>query len=86
MRFFDRIDRERDRRAARSATSISGSISTDPGDDEVGALDDVFHFHPLALEDMLKHGQRPKLEDFGEYMFLVYYGAEEAERRARSSW
>ncbi len=40
---------------------------------------DVFGFHPLALEDTLKRGQRPKLDDFGEYMFLVYYGAEEAE-------
>jgi magnesium transporter len=31
----------------------------------------------LALEDMVKRGQRPKLEDFGEHMFLVYYGAVE---------
>jgi magnesium transporter len=28
---------------------------------------------------MVKRGQRPKLEDFGEYMFLVYYGAVEGE-------
>ena len=26
---------------------------------------------------MRKRGQRPKLEDFGDYMFLVYYGARE---------
>jgi magnesium transporter len=48
---------------------------TDPGDDEVAALREAFSFHPLALEDMAKRGQRPKLDDFGEYMFLVYYGA-----------
>ena len=28
-------------------------------------------FHPLALEDVLNCGQRPKLEDYGKYHFLV---------------
>jgi magnesium transporter len=46
-----------------------------PSEADVGTLDDLFHWHPLALEDMRKKGQRPKLEDFGDYMFLVYYGA-----------
>jgi magnesium transporter len=48
---------------------------TDPGEAEVAELRELFSFHPLALEDMAKRGQRPKLEDFGDYMFLVYYGA-----------
>jgi magnesium transporter len=30
-----------------------------------------FGFHPLALEDVLNCGQRPKLEDYGGYHFLV---------------
>lgn len=34
----------------------------------LGAL---FGFHPLALEDVLNYGQRPKLEDYGDYHFLV---------------
>jgi magnesium transporter len=51
----------------------------DPSDDDVAALGEVFSFHPLALEDMRKRGQRPKLDDFGEYMFLVYYGVGEGE-------
>jgi magnesium transporter len=46
-----------------------------PSEADIGTLDDLFHFHPLALEDLRKKGQRPKLEDFGAYMFLVYYGA-----------
>jgi magnesium transporter len=54
---------------------------TGAGEAEVADLKDVFGFHPLALEDTLKRGQRPKLDDFGEYMFLVYYAAEEAEHR-----
>ena len=74
MRFLDRIDRE----------AITGLLErdeyfwldlTDPAKEEVAALEQIFSFHPLALEDMVKRGQRPKLEDFGDYMFLVYYGA-----------
>lgn len=78
MRFLDRIDRD----------AIAGLLERDeyfwldltaPGSDEVAALAETFSFHPLALEDLVKRGQRPKLEDFGDYMFLVYYGAVEAE-------
>jgi magnesium transporter len=50
-----------------------------PSEADVATLDDIFHFHPLALEDLRKKGQRPKLEDFDDYMFLVYYGAEQPE-------
>jgi magnesium transporter len=30
-----------------------------------------FGFHPLALEDVLNCGQRPKIEDYGDYHFMV---------------
>lgn len=30
-----------------------------------------FGFHSLALEDVLNCGQRPKLEDYGQYHFLI---------------
>jgi magnesium transporter len=53
-----------------------------PSDADVDTLDDLFHFHPLALEDLRKKGQRPKLEDFDDYMFLVYYGAQAPEAGA----
>jgi magnesium transporter len=81
VRILDRIDRE----------AIAGLLERDeyfwldltgPGEEEIAALGDVFGFHPLALEDTLKRGQRPKLDDFGEYMFLVYYGAREGRRGA----
>jgi len=74
MRFLDSVDREE------IATLLEHDEYfwldlTDPGEEEVRALDEAFSFHPLALEDMVKRGQRPKLDDFGDYMFLVYYGA-----------
>lgn len=46
-----------------------------PSEADVDTLDDLFHWHPLAMEDLRKKGQRPKLEDYDQYMFLVYYGA-----------
>jgi magnesium transporter len=30
-----------------------------------------FNIHPLVLEDILNTGQRPKMEDFGEYIYIV---------------
>ena len=35
------------------------------------ALGKHFAIHPLTLEDMLNCGQRPKLEDYGSYHFVV---------------
>jgi magnesium transporter len=46
-----------------------------PGSAELAQLREVFGFHPLALEDTEQFGQRPKLDDYGDYVFLVFYGA-----------
>lgn len=34
-------------------------------------LGDCYGFHPLILEDILNTDQRPKLEDFNSYLFIV---------------
>ena len=34
-------------------------------------LGECYGFHPLVLEDIMNTEQRPKVEDFGEYMYLV---------------
>jgi magnesium transporter len=34
-------------------------------------LGECFGLHPLVLEDILNTDQRPKLEDFGDYIFVV---------------
>jgi magnesium transporter len=34
-------------------------------------LGDCFGLHPLVLEDILNTDQRPKMEDFGDYIFVV---------------
>jgi magnesium transporter len=32
---------------------------------------DCYGFHPLVLEDILNTDQRPKMEDYGEYVYIV---------------
>jgi magnesium transporter len=38
-------------------------------------LADLFGFHPLALEDASHFGQRPKIDDYDDFLLLVAYGA-----------
>jgi magnesium transporter len=47
----------------------------DPTEEDFGLLRDVFKFHALALEDSRQFGQRPKLEDYDDFIFFVFYGA-----------
>ncbi len=48
---------------------------TKPTPEQVVKLGELFGFHPLALEDTEHFGQRPKLDNYGDYVFLVFYGA-----------
>ena len=50
---------------------------TAPSSRDIDALQELFGFHPLALEDAVEFGQRPKLDRYGDYVFLVFYGAQE---------
>lgn len=77
MRILDRIEPEEIGELLRRDEYFWLDL-TAPAEAEIAQLKEVFGFHPLALEDTLKRGQRPKLDDFGEFMFLVYYGVEES--------
>lgn len=51
-------------------------------DEEVALLDDVFGFHPLAIEDTINYQQRPKIESYNHvgdmhrqgYFYMVIHG------------
>jgi magnesium transporter len=43
-------------------------------DDTISVLRDVFQFHPLVIDDVTEFGQRPRVEDFGDMIYLVSYG------------
>lgn len=45
----------------------------DPSEEEVKYLGDYFDFHPLAIEDCLHLLERPKLDYYDEYIFLVLH-------------
>jgi magnesium transporter len=51
-------------------------------DAQLEILRDRFNFHPLAIEDCSHFDQRPKSEEYGEYIFVVTHaicsGGEEA--------
>ncbi len=36
-------------------------------------LREVFHFHPLAIEDALQDTHVPKLDDYASYLYLVFH-------------
>jgi magnesium transporter len=48
-------------------------------DAALAVLRERFDFHPLALEDCKNFDQRPKLEEYGSYLFIVVHGFRAAE-------
>ncbi len=46
-----------------------------PDQDDFAILRDVFKFHTLAIEDSEKFGQRAKIDDYDDFVFIVVYGA-----------
>jgi magnesium transporter len=44
-----------------------------PGPLERAWLEEHFVFHPLAYEDVISRNQRPKIDDFGDYLFIVLH-------------
>ena len=47
----------------------------EPQDEELALLGEVLAFHELAIEDATQFGQRPKLEEYDDFVFLVVFGA-----------
>jgi magnesium transporter len=45
-----------------------------PTTDESRILSDVFHFHELAIEDALAEIHHPKVESYGDYLYLILHG------------
>ena len=53
----------------------------EPEADDLEILRAEFGFHPLALEDSWRFGQRPKVDQYDGYVFMVVFGAsDEADR------
>ncbi|MCA8924545.1 MAG: magnesium/cobalt transporter CorA [Planctomycetes bacterium] len=42
-------------------------------------LEQLFGFHPLAIEDVYKGGHRPKVEDYHDYLYLIVHALADGE-------
>jgi magnesium transporter len=47
-----------------------------PTEEEGKVLSEVFHFHPLSVEDALSAIQFPKVESYPGYLYLVLHGVD----------
>jgi len=46
-----------------------------PAEEDVRRLADRFGWHPLVVEDLVHFSQRPKIDSYGDYALIVFYGA-----------
>jgi magnesium transporter len=63
----------------REASNLVWVDIQDPGPAELAMLLEEFGFHPLALEDVAAGQQRPKVDEYKSYMFVVTYGVLRSE-------
>jgi magnesium transporter len=45
-----------------------------PSDEERGILERVFGFHRLAVENCLASSNHPRIDDYGDYLYMVFHG------------
>ncbi len=67
--------------ATTEATDLAGLLASEnqmfwldirePDEEAMRVMRDVFHFHPVAIEDTHNHEQRPKLEEYNDHIFLI---------------
>jgi magnesium transporter len=44
-----------------------------PSQKEIDYLAENYHFHPLDLDDTLSRRQRPKIDEYKDYLFIVFH-------------
>jgi magnesium transporter len=47
----------------------------DTSPDTLALLSEAFKIHPLAVEDVHEFNQRPKIEDYEDFVYIVAYGS-----------
>jgi magnesium transporter len=55
----------------------------DPTAGEARLLSDVFHIHELAIDDALNEIHHPKIESYGDYLYLILHGIDFQARQHR---
>lgn len=44
-----------------------------PSQSEIDYLAENYHFHPLDLDDTLSRRQRPKIDEYKDYLFIIFH-------------
>ena len=56
-------------------------VMDNPTEVESRILSEVFHIHELAIEDALNAIHHPKIESYGDYLYLILHGIDFQARR-----
>jgi magnesium transporter len=78
MQVLDTVDREAIRALHASGEFFWLDLAS-PSDADLDALAAELDIPDLAIEDTKEFGQRPKLDDYGSRVLIVFYGAHEHE-------
>jgi magnesium transporter len=65
-----------------SSTKLWVDLSA-ASDEELLLLNDIFHFHPLSVEDARSALQFPKVESYPNYLYLVLHGIDSQANSSR---
>lgn len=58
-------------------------LNGDSVDDAQKVLADIFAFHPLAVDDAINEVHLPKVDDWGDYLYLVVRGLDDGDGSRR---
>ena len=75
MHVLDHFDADRIRALCASGDFFWLDLE-DPPADQLDTLADILELPPLAVEDTREFHQRPKVDDYGDRLLIVFYGAQ----------
>jgi magnesium transporter len=73
----DKVDELLTWRNPAGITWINAECFDDPG--EINRLAETFKIHPLTVEDIIETSQRPKTEEFDDYLFITFKAVNPSE-------
>jgi magnesium transporter len=75
MQVLDHIDRPAIDRL-REAGEFFWLDLMSPTDEQIDEIASIFSLHPVAVEDMKEFDQRPKIDDYPDFVHIVFFGME----------
>ena len=60
---------------SRAAGCLVWADALSPSEHELAWLQSAFHLHPLEMDDIRGRNERPKVDDFGDHLFVVLIAA-----------